>query len=106
MVEIYIRLFVIVPLLLYIGYCIMKKHTHTTTILFHMLVLLVIATTLFFHLKYLLKIVQRIFNNERYQKEFGVFLLFLAVFIAILCVNDLYFQQQKQKKQRRLSHEM
>ncbi len=80
MVEIYIRLFLIVPLLLYIGYCIMKKHTHTTTLLFHILVILVIATTLFFHLKYLLKIVKRIFNNKKYQKEFGVFLLLVVRF--------------------------
>ena len=95
MVEIYIRLYVIVPLLLYIGYCIMKKHTHTTTLLFHMLVLLVIIITLFFHLKYLIKVIRRIFNNEEYQKEFGIFLLFLAVFIAIICVNDLYFMNKK-----------
>ena len=101
MVEIYIRLFLIVPLLLYIGYCIMKKHTHTTTLLFHILVILVIATTLFFHLKYLLKIVKRIFNNKKYQTEFGVFLLFLAGFITILCLNDLYFQHQKKKRKNK-----
>ena len=103
MVEIYIRLFLIVPLLLYLGYCITKKQTHSTTLLFHWLVLFMIAITLFFHLKYLLKIIQRIFNNEQYQKEFGVFLLFLAVFILVLCLNDLYFLQEKNKKKTRKS---
>lgn len=102
MVEIYIRLFLIVPLLLYIGYCIMNKHTHTSTLLFHFLVILVIATTLFFHLKYLIKIIKRIFSNEKYEKEFGIFLLFLAVFITILCLNDLYFL----RKTKRTVHEM
>lgn len=101
-VEIYIRLFLIVPLLLYIGYCIMNKHTHTSTFLFHLLVLLVIATTLFFHLKYLIKIIKRIFSNEKYEKEFGIFLLFLAMFITILCLNDLYFLRKK----KRTVHEM
>lgn len=97
MLEIYIRLFVIVPLLFYMAYCIIHKHTHTSTILFHVLVLLMIATTLFFHLKYLIRIIRRIFNNKEYQKEFGIFLLFLAVFITILCFNDLYFLRKKKK---------
>ena len=101
MIEIYIRLFLIVPLLIYSGYCIMKEHSHTSTLLFHMLVLLMIIATLFFHLKYLIKIIRRIFNNEKYQKDFGIFLLLLAVFIVILCINDLYFYH-KQKRNHRL----
>jgi len=102
MAIIYIRLFIIVPLLIYTGYCIIKKHTHTSTIMFHTVVILLIALTLFFHLTYLIKIVRRIFNNEQYQKEFGIFLLFLAVFITILCVNELYFQNETIRKSRKM----
>lgn len=102
MVEIYIRLFVIVPLLVYAGYCIIKKHTHTTTLMFHTIVVFLILLTLFFHLKYLIKIVRRIFNSEKYEKEFGIFLLFLAVFIVILCINELYFQNKTIQKPRKM----
>lgn len=93
--EIYVRLFVVVPLVVYVGYCIIQNKSHTSSILFHILVLLMIALTLFFHMKYLIKIIRRIFNNEKYQKEFGVFLLFLATFLFVLCLYDLYHLNKK-----------
>lgn len=88
--DIYVRLFVIVPLLVYTGYHILREHTFISTMLFHFLVLLVIVLTLYFHLKYLIKVVRRIFQNETYQRKFGIFLLSLAIFITILCVYDLH----------------
>lgn len=93
--DIYIRLFFIVPLLLYTGYSIQKEKTHTSSVMFHAIVVLLIALTLFFHLKYLFKVLRRIFRNEVYQKEFGIFLLCLAVFITFLCLVEIY-----QKKNR------
>jgi len=88
--EIYIRLFVIVPLLFYTGYFIMRERSHTSTMLFHAIVIFTIALLLFYHLRYIIKHLRRIFMNQKYQKEFGVFLLFLAVFLFIIGARDLY----------------
>ena len=93
--EIYMRLFLVAPLLAYTGYCIMKRQTHTSTVMFHTMVVLLIALTLFFHLKYLVRVVRRIFRKEKYQKDFGIFLLVLAVFVAVMCASDLYFQKKR-----------
>lgn len=96
--EIYIRLFIIVPLLLYIGHSIMKEKTHTGTFLFHMMVVFTIILAVFFHLKYIYKILKRIFHNQEYQKEFGFFVICLAFFIIFLCCHDLWITKKKNKK--------
>lgn len=96
--EIYTRLFIIVPLLFYIGYSIMKDKTHTGTILFHGIVVLTIILVVFFHLKYIYKILKRVFHNEKYQKEFGFFVLCLAVFIMFMGMHDLMVMMKPSKK--------
>lgn len=93
--EIYTRLFLIVPLLLYTGYIISYDKKHSSTVLFHIIVLFTIFSFLYFHLKYLVRVVRRIFLNEKYQKEFGEFLLMLAVFIVILCLYDMSHLKKK-----------
>jgi hypothetical protein len=97
MEEIYTRVFIIIPCLIYAGVCIIRERSHTSTFLFHMIVVLLIAMVLFFHLKYILKIIKRIFSNRKYEKEFGVFLLMLAVFLMFLCAHDLYFMRRNKK---------
>lgn len=99
--EIYIRIFILIPLLIYSGVCIIRERSHTSTLLFHLLVVLLIAMALFFHLKYLVRIIRRIFSNQKYEKEFGVFLLMLAVFLSALCAQDLYFIHRKQKNTKK-----
>lgn len=96
--EIYIRLFLIVPLLVYTGSCILTKHTRTSTLMFHCMVLLTIALTLFFHLRYLVRVVRRIFQKEIYQHEFGIFLLLLAAFLMALSVHDFTANKNKRRK--------
>lgn len=91
--EIYIRLFLIVPLLFYTGFCIFQEKSHISSLLFHMIVILMILLILFFHLKFIFKVLRHIFKNELYQKEFGFFLLSLAVFMTFLCLRDLYKNQ-------------
>lgn len=98
MKEIYTRVFIIIPFLIYAGVCIIRERSHTSTFLFHMMVILLIAMMLFFHLKYIVKIIKRIFNNKKYEKDFGVFLLILAVFLMVLCVHDLYFMRRNKKR--------
>lgn len=93
--EIYIRLFIIVPLLFYIGYSIMNEKKHIGTVMFHGIVVLTIILAVFFHLKYIYKILRRIFRNEKYQREFGFFVLSLAVYITLLCIHDLLRQKRK-----------
>lgn len=93
--EIYIRMFLIIPLLIYTGYCIMKERTHTSSVLFHIIVLVMLALILYFHMKYLIKAIHRIFTNQKYQKEFGVFLLLLAIFLFILCLRDLHVYRNR-----------
>lgn len=87
--ELYIRLFLIVPLLIYTGYSIRQNKSHTSSVLFHVIVVSTIILVLFFHIRYLVKVVRRIFLNQKYQKEFGEFLLLLALFIIVLCVYDI-----------------
>lgn len=93
--ETYIQLFLIVPLLVYTGHCILTKHTHTSTLMFHGMVILTIALTLFFHLRYLIRVVRRIFQKEIYQQKFGVFLLLLAAFLVALNAYDFITQKKK-----------
>lgn len=95
--DVYIRLFFIVPLLFYTGYSIHNDKTHTSSVMFRGIVVLLIALTLFFHLRYLIKVVRRIFRNQVYQKDFGIFLLSLAVFITFLCFLEIYQKQEKRK---------
>lgn len=109
--EIYIRLFLIVPLLVYTGTCILTRHTHMSTLMFHGMVLMTIALTLFFHLRYLFRVIRRIFQKEIYQKEFGAFLLMLAVFLVALSVHDIIHNGSIQmvrytKKRDRIHHTM
>jgi len=93
--EIYIRMFLIIPLLVYTGYCIMKEQSHTSSVLFHIIVLLMLVLVLYFHMKYLIKAVRRIFMSQKYQKEFGEFLLFLSVFLFVLCLRDLHLYRNR-----------
>ena len=90
--ETYVRLFVLVPLLVYTGTCIMLDRSHTSTIMFHFIVVAMIALMLFYHIRYITKHLRRIFLKQRYQKEFGVFLLMLAVFFLIVGLRDLSHQ--------------
>jgi hypothetical protein len=92
--EIYVRLFLIVPLLFYIGYSIMNEKKHVGTIMFHGIVVLTILLAVFFHLKYIYKIMRRIFRNETYQREFGFFVLSLAIYLVVLCIHDLWLQRK------------
>lgn len=92
--EIYVRLFLIVPLLFYIGYSIMNEKKHVGTIMFHGIVVLTILLAVFFHLKYIYKIMRRIFHNETYQREFGFFVLSLAIYLVVLCIHDLWLQRK------------
>jgi len=95
--EIYIRIFIVIPLLVYTGYCIMNEQSHTSSFFFHVIVLLMLALVLYFHMKYLIKAIRRIFTNQKYQKEFGVFLLFLAVFLFTVCLHDLHNYRKRSK---------
>lgn len=94
MYEIYIRLFVLTPMLLYCGYSIMKNKSHISSLLFHGIVILSIFTLLFFHLKYIMHILHRVFNDEKYQKDFGIFLIFMAIFSFLWCVQDIYLNSK------------
>lgn len=87
--DVYIRLFFIVPLLFYTGITIMKEKTHSSSLLFHGIVILLIALTLFFHLRYLIRVLRRIFRNEKYQEDFGIFLVALAVFILVMTGREM-----------------
>lgn len=91
--EIYTRLFIIPPLLFYTGCSIMKDKSHTSSMLFHLVVVVSVAMVLFFQLKYIIRVLQRILRNEEYQKDFGVFLISLAVFTIFLCLYDIYRQK-------------
>lgn len=92
--EIYVRLFIISPLLLYSGYSIMRNKSHISSMLFHVVVILSVAMVLFFHLKYIIKVLRRILRNEKYQKEFGFFLIGLALFTMFLCIYDLIYNKK------------
>lgn len=89
--ELPIRLFLITPLLFYTGFSILHDRTHTSSIMFHVIVVSAISLMLFFHLKYLLKMIRRIFNNQKYQHEFGVLLICFAFFMLLLCAKDTYY---------------
>lgn len=86
--EIYIRFFMIVPLLIYCGLTIMYDKNFTSNILFHIIVITTLFIILFFHIKYLIRILRHIFKNEKYHKDFGVFLLLTAFFVAVFCIHD------------------
>lgn len=88
--DIPLRLFVIVPMLLYTGYSIQREKTHASSVMFHAIVVLLVAITLFFHVRYLYRVLRHVFRNKEYQKDFGIFLMTLAVSIMFLCMYDIY----------------
>lgn len=96
--EIYIRLFLIVPLLVYTGTCILTRHKYISTMMFHGIVIMTITLTLFFHIRYLLRVIRRIFQNKIYQEEFGGFLILLAVKFVILSIYNLRALKKKHKR--------
>lgn len=89
-----VRLFLLVPLLLYTGTRILTRRVHANTLGFHATVVVVVALALFFQVGYMLSVVGRIARNQEYQDEFGVFLLALAVFVAIFGARELSNQPQ------------
>lgn len=93
--EIYTRLFIISPLLLYSGYSIMRNKSHISSIFFDGVVIFSITMVFFFFLKNIVRILRRILRNEEYQKEFGFFLISLAVFTIFMCLYDMMIYQQK-----------
>lgn len=89
MIDVYVRLFLVVPLLVYTGTCILTGQAHTNTFGFHLVVVAMIALLLFFQVRYMLMALRRIMLDQEYQEEFGVFLLALSVFMAVFGWREL-----------------
>ena len=89
MIDACVRVFLVVPLLVYTGACILTGQAHTNTVGFHSVVIAVMALVLFFQVRYMGEVVRRITRDQVYQEEFGVFLLALAVFVAVFGWREL-----------------
>lgn len=97
MLYVYLRLFIIVPFLLFSGFSITTNRYPTNSTFFHVMVFLTFLTIFFFHVKHLIKLFYNVFDIREYEKDFGVFLLMLAVFQFAVCIHDIYSSYHHKK---------
>lgn len=95
---VYVRLFLIVPLLFYTGTSILMRRANSLG--FHATVVVMIALVLFFQVRYMFSMIGRIVRNQEYQEEFGVFLLALSVFVAVFGLREIQSNQPQPSRCR------
>lgn len=83
----YIHLLLIVPLLIYLGISIVIQRSNST--LFSFLFLFTLLLILSFHIEDIVNISKQLFNNVNLEKNFGYFLIILALFFIFINVLKL-----------------
>jgi hypothetical protein len=83
----YIHLLIIVPLLIYLGISIVIQRSNST--LFSFLFLFTLLLILSFHIEDIVNISKQLFNNVNLEKNFGYFLIILALFFIFINVLKL-----------------
>ena len=83
----YIHILLIVPLLIYLGISIIIQRSNST--LFSFLFLFTLLLILSFHIEDIVSLSKQLFNNVNLEKNFGYFLILLAVFFIFINVYKL-----------------
>jgi hypothetical protein len=83
----YLHIFLIAPFLAYLGFGIVTKTKHYEY--FGYLVLLTMFFIVCIHINDFIKIAKKIYYNEPLDRNFGLFLIIISIFIVLINIYKL-----------------
>jgi hypothetical protein len=80
----YIHLFLLCPLLIYLGISIILQKSNS--LLFSYILLLTFLLIMLIHTQDFVQLLEKIINHENLNKSFGYFLIFISIFLIFITI--------------------